>query len=357
MGNTFGKIFRLTTFGESHGKAIGGIIDGCPSGIKIDIDFIQSQLERRKPGQSKITTQRKESDKVRLLSGVFEGVSTGTPIGFVFKNEDANSKDYFHLKDIFRPSHADFTYQKKYGLRDYRGGGRTSARETANWVVAGSLALQILSEVGVSIKAYVSSIGSIRLNKCYKNNDLSKIDENIVRCPDSSIAKKMIELVEKIKKEGDTIGGEITCVATGVPVGWGEPVFEKLHAEIGKAMLSINAVHGYKYGFDGLDISSAKGSEVNDIIEDIGGTTKTNFSGGITGGLSNGNDIYCEVAFKPVSTILQTQKSINKKGDVVEFKATGRHDACVVPRAVPVVESMMALSLVDAYLKSKTNKI
>ena len=357
MGNTFGKIFRLTTFGESHGKALGGIIDGCPSGIKIDIDFIQSQLERRKPGQSKITTQRKESDKVKLLSGVFEGVSTGTPIGFVFKNEDANSKDYFHLKDIFRPSHADFTYQKKYGLRDYRGGGRTSARETVNWVVAGSLALQILSEVGVSIKAYVSSIGSIRLNKYYKNIDLSKIDENIVRCPDSSIAKKMIELVEKIKKEGDTIGGEITCVATGVPVGWGEPVFEKLHAEIGKAMLSINAVHGYKYGFDGLDISTAKGSEVNDVIEDIGGATKTNFSGGIIGGLSNGNDIYCEVAFKPVSTILQTQKSINKKGDVVEFKAMGRHDACVVPRAVPVVESMMALSLVDAYLKSKINKI
>ena len=357
MGNTFGKIFRLTTFGESHGKAIGGIIDGCPSGIKVDIDFIQFQLDRRKPGQSKITTQRKESDKVKLLSGVFEGVSTGTPIAFMFKNEDAKSKDYSHIKDIFRPSHADFTYQQKYGFRDYRGGGRASARETANWVVAGSLAQLILSEVGVSIKAYVSSVGSIRLNKYYKNINLSKIDENIVRCPDSSIAKKMIEEVEKIKKEGDTIGGEITCVATGVPVGWGEPVFEKLHAQIGKAMLSINAVHGYKYGFDGIDISTAKGSEVNDVIEDISGTTKTNFSGGITGGLSNGNDIYCEVAFKPVSTIMQTQKSINKKGEKVKFKAKGRHDACVVPRAVPVVESMMALSLVDAYLKSKTNKI
>ena len=357
MGNNFGKIFRLTTFGESHGKAIGGIIDGCPSGIKIDVDFIQSQLDRRKPGQSKITTQRKESDKVEFLSGLFEGVSTGTPIGFVIKNEDAIAKDYSHIKDVFRPSHADFTYQKKYGLRDYRGGGRSSARETTNWVVAGSLAQQILRDVGVSIKAFVSSIGSVRFDKCYKSVDLSKIDENVVRCPDSEIANRMIEEVEKIKKEGDTIGGEITCIATGVPVGWGEPVFEKLHAEIGKAMLSINAVHGFKYGFEGVDISTTKGSEFNDVFIDKDGTTKTNFSGGILGGISNGNDIYCELAFKPVSTIMKVQKSINNKGEEVEFKANGRHDACVVPRAVPIVESMLALSLVDAYLKSTTNKI
>ena len=357
MGNNFGKIFRLTTFGESHGKVIGGVIDGCPSGIKIDLDFIQSQLDRRKPGQSKITTQRKESDKVEFLSGLFDGVSTGTPISFIIKNEDAKSKDYSHIIDIFRPSHADFTYQAKYGIRDYRGGGRSSARETANWVVAGSIAQQILSDLGVSITAFVSSIGSVRFNKSYKSVDLSKIDENIVRCPDSEIANKMIEEVEKIKKEGDTIGGEITCIATGVPTGWGDPVFEKLHAEIGKAMLSINAVHGFKYGFEGVDISTAKASEVNDVLIEKDGATKTNFSGGILGGISNGNDIYCELAFKPVATIMQTQKSINKKGEEVEFKVNGRHDACVVPRAVPIVESMLALSLLDAYLKSKTNKI
>ena len=357
MGNTFGKIFRLTTFGESHGIAIGGIIDGCPAGIKIDIDFIQSQLDRRKPGQSKITTQRKESDTIEILSGIFEGITTGTPIGFVLKNEDAKSNDYTHIKDVFRPSHADFTYQKKYGLRDYRGGGRSSARETVNWVVAGSLAQQILSEVGVSIKAYVSSVGSVRLNKSYKSIDFSKIDENIVRCPDSVIAQKMVSEVEKTKKEGDTIGGEITCVAKGVPVGWGEPVFDKLHAELGKAMLSINAVHGFKYGYGGVDISSVKGSEVNDVFISEDGTTKTNFSGGIQGGISNGNDIYCEVSFKPVATIMQSQKSINKEGEIVEIKGRGRHDACVVPRAVPVVESMMALTLVDSYLKNKTNKI
>ena len=357
MGNTFGKIFRLTTFGESHGKFIGGIIDGCPAGIKIDINFIQSQLDRRKPGQSKITTQRKESDKVEFLSGIFEGQTTGTPIGFLLKNEDAKSKDYSHIKDTFRPSHADFTYQKKYGLRDYRGGGRSSARETANWVVAGSLAQQILSEIGVEIKTFVSSVGSVRLNKCYKSVDLSKIDDNIVRCPDSVIAKKMITEVEKTKKEGDTIGGEITCVAKGVPVGWGEPVFDKLHAEIGKSMLSMNAVHGFKYGFGGLDISSSKGSEVNDIIIDEDGNTKTTFSGGIQGGISNGNDIYCEVVFKPVATIMQSQKSINKEGVAVEINGKGRHDACVVPRAVPIVESMMALTLIDHYLISKTKQI
>ncbi len=353
MGNTFGKNFRLTTFGESHGKFIGGIIDGCPPGIKIDINSIQTQLDRRTPGQSKITTQRKESDKVEFLSGIFEGKTTGTPIGFLLKNEDAKSKDYSHVQDTFRPSHADFTYQKKYGLRDYRGGGRSSARETANWVVAGSLAQQILSEIGVEIKAFVSSVGSVRLNKCYKSLDLSKIDDNIVRCPDSEIAKKMISEIEKIKKEGDTIGGEITCVTKGVTVGWGEPVFDKLHAEIGKAMLSINAVHGFKYGFGGLDISSRKGSEVNDIIIDKSGKTKTNYSGGIQGGISNGNDIYCEIFFKPVATIMQKQESIDVSGKKVEIKGKGRHDSCVVPRAVPIIESMMALTLVNYYLISK----
>ena len=311
MGNTFGTIFKLTTFGESHAKAIGGIIDGCPAGLKLDFEAIQKQLDRRKPGQSKITTQRKESDKVEFLSRLFEGKTTGTPIGFIIKNEDAKSKDYSHLKDTFRPSHADFTYQAKYGIRDYRGGGRSSARETANWVVAGAIAQQILTKVGVQIKAYVSAVGNIKLNKCHKELDLSLIDSNMVRCPDSKFAEKMIAAIEKTKKEGDTIGGEITVIATGVPTGWGEPVFDKLHADIGKAMLSINAVHGFKYGFGGVDIAASKGSEVNDVIRDESGVTKTNYSGGIQGGISNGNDIYCEIAFKlsgftlpPLSSLL-----------------------------------------------------
>jgi len=357
MGNAFGKIFKLTTFGESHGAAIGGVIDGCPSGLEVDFDFVQKQLDRRKPGQSKITTQRKESDKVEFLSGLFEGKTTGTPIGFIIKNEDAKSKDYSHLKDTFRPSHADFTYQAKYGIRDYRGGGRSSARETANWVVAGAIAQQILTKVGVEIKAYVSAVGNIKLNKCHKELDLSLIDSNMVRCPDTEIAEQMIAAIEKTKKEGDTIGGKITAFATGVPAGWGDPVFDKLHADIGKAMLSINAVHGFKYGFGGVDIAASKGSEVNDIIIDESGTTKTNYSGGIQGGISNGNDIYCEVFFKPVATIMQKQESIDGEGNTVEIKGKGRHDACVVPRAVPIVESMMALTLVDHYLRSLTNKI
>jgi chorismate synthase len=357
MGNTLGKVFRLTTFGESHGAAIGGVIDGCPSGLEVDFDFVQKQLDRRKPGQSKITTQRKESDKVEFLSGLFEGETTGTPIGFIIKNEDAKSKDYSHVKDTFRPSHADFTYTAKYGIRDYRGGGRSSARETANWVVAGAIAQQILNKIGVEIIAYVSSVGNIKLNKCHKDMDLSTTYQNIVRCPDSKFAEKMIAAIEKTKKEGDTIGGEITAIATGVPAGWGDPVFDKLHADIGKAMLSINAVHGFKYGFGGVDIAASKGSEVNDIIIDERGTTKTNFSGGIQGGISNGNDIYCEVAFKPVASIMQKQNSIDAEGNTVEIKGKGRHDACVVPRAVPIVESMMALTLADHYLRSKTNKI
>jgi chorismate synthase len=357
MGNTFGKIFRLTTFGESHGTVIGGIIDGCPARLVLDFDLIQHQLDRRRPGQSKITTQRKESDKVEFLSGIFEGKTTGTPIGFIIKNEDAKSKDYSHVKDTFRPSHADFTYQKKYGIRDYRGGGRSSARETVNWVVAGAVAQQILSLQGVEIKSYVSAVGTVKLNKCYKDLDLTKIDNNLVRCPEEEVADKMISEIESTRKNGDTIGGEITVIAKGVPVGWGEAVFDKLHADIGKSMLSINAVHGFKYGFGGVDISESKGSEVNDIIVDEKGITKTNFSGGLQGGISNGNDIYCEVAFKPVASIMQKQNSIDAEGNTVEIKGKGRHDACVVPRAVPIVESMMALTLVDHYLRSKTNKI
>ena len=357
MGNTIGKIFKLTTFGESHGKAIGGIIDGCPAGLQVDFDLIQAQLDKRKPGQSKITTQRKESDTVELLSGIFEGKTTGTPIGFIIKNEDAKSKDYSNIKEVYRPSHADFTYQAKYGIRDYRGGGRSSARETACRVVAGGVAQQLLQRIGVKIVAYVSSAGSVRLNKYYKDLDFSLIDSNIVRCPDTEIANQMIAEIQKTQKEGDTIGGEITVLATGVPVAWGEPVFDKLHADLGKGMLSINAVHGFKYGFEGIDISSSKGSEVNDILLDESGKTKTNFSGGVQGGISNGNDIYCEVAFKPVATLMQKQNTIDATGNKVEIKGKGRHDACVVPRAVPIVESMMALTLVDHYLRSKTNKI
>jgi len=357
MGNTFGKIFKLTTFGESHGKAIGGIIDGCPAGLEVDFEIIQKQLDRRKPGQSKITTQRKELDTVEFLSGIFEGKSTGTPISFMIKNEDAKSKDYSHLKDTYRPSHADFTYQAKYGIRDYRGGGRSSARETACRVVAGAIAQQILAKIGVKVSAYVSAVGRVRMTKYHKDLDLSAIDSNIVRCPDKEHAERMIAEIEQVRKEGDTIGGIITAIASGIPAGWGEPVFDKLHAEIGKAMLSINAVHGFKYGFGSVDISESKGSEVNDILLDESGITKTNFSGGIQGGISNGNDIYCEVVFKPVATLMQKQNSIDVDGNIVEIAGKGRHDACVVPRAVPITESMLALTLVDHYLRSKTNKI
>ena len=357
MGNSFGKIFRLTTFGESHGVAIGGVIEGCPAGLELDFESIQKQLDRRRPGQSSITTQRKESDIVHFLSGILEGITTGTPIGFIIKNEDAKSKDYSYLRDAFRPSHADFTYEAKYDIRDYRGGGRSSARETACRVVAGSIARQVLDIIGVNIAAYVSAVGRVKMNKLYKDLDLTIIDKNLARCPDLEFSSKMISEIKKVKKEGDTIGGEIIVVASGVPAGWGEPVFDKLHAEIGKAMLSINAVHSFKYGFGGVDISSSKGSKVNDILLDNNGTTKTNFSGGILGGISNGNDIYCEVAFKPIATIMQKQDTIDKDGNKVEIQGKGRHDSCVVPRAVPIVESMMALTLVDYYLRSKMNKI
>jgi len=357
MGNTFGRILRLTTFGESHGLAIGAVIDGCPAGLDIDFQAVQCQLNKRKPGQSDITSSRKESDIVEFLSGIFEGKTTGAPIGFIIKNEDHKSKDYTHIKDLFRPSHADFTYTKKYGIRDHRGGGRSSARETANWVVAGAIAQQILNKIGVRVFAYVSGVGNVKMNKSYHDLDLSSVFSNYVRCPDLECANKMIKEIENIKSQGDTIGGEIIAIATGVPIGLGDPVFDKLHADIGKAMLSINAVHGFKYGFEGVDIISSKGSDVNDILVDATGTTKTNYSGGIQGGISNGNDIYCEVAFKPVATVMQNQQTVDVSGNKVEIEGRGRHDACVVPRAVPVVESMLALTLADHYLRSLTNKI
>lgn len=351
--NTFGRIYRLTTFGESHGEAIGGIIDGCPPGIELDIEQIQHELDRRKPGQSKIVTQRKESDNVQILSGVFGGKTTGTPIGFIIPNENQKSKDYFHLEDAFRPSHADFTYQKKYGIRDYRGGGRSSARETANWVVGGAIAKQILRNI--KINAYVSSVGDLFLEKPYQALDFSKTESNMVRCPDDKVAAQMIEKIEKIRKAGDTIGGTVTCVVQNVPVGLGEPVFDKLHARLGHAMLSINAVKGFEYG-SGFCGARMAGSGHNDLFNPDG-TTKSNLSGGIQGGISNGMDIYFRVAFKPVATIMQEQETINSKGEAVKMKGKGRHDPCVVPRAVPIVEALTAMVLLDFVLLEKISKI
>src|SRR5690554_4270059 len=344
--NTFGQIFRLTTFGESHGQAIGGIIDGCPAGIKLDFEAIQFELNRRKPGQSKITTQRKESDCVEFLSGILEGVTTGAPIGFMIQNKNQKSKDYEHISDAFRPSHADYTYFKKYGLRDFRGGGRSSARETANWVVGGAVAKQILK--AVQINAFVSSVGDLFLEKPYQSLDFSKIESNIVRCPDEQVAKKMIEKIKEIRKAGDTIGGTVTCVVQNVPTALGEPVFDKLHARLGQAMLSINAAKGFEFG-SGFCGAKMKGSEHNDLFNPDG-TTKTNLSGGVQGGISNGMDIYFRIAFKPVATLLQSQTTIDKEGNIVEMLGRGRHDACVVPRAVPIVEAMTAMVLADFVL-------
>ena len=357
-GNSFGQSFRLTTFGESHGKAIGGIIDGCPAGLEIDFDFIQSELERRKPGQSRITTQRKESDKVKFLSGIFEGKSSGTPIGFIIENKDQESKDYDHLKDVYRPGHADFTYDAKYGIRDHKGGGRSSARETACRIVAGAIAKLILKKNKVSINAYVSRVKDIRLEIPYEKLDFSKIESNIIRCPDDNTANKMIALIEETGKSGNTVGGIISCVIKGTPVGLGEPVFDKLHADLGKAMLSINAVKGFEYG-SGFDAVNVFGSELNDEFSSENKiiTTKTNHSGGVQGGISNGQDIYFNVAFKPVATVMQTQKSVNTKGEEVELGAKGRHDPCVLPRAVPIVECMAALVLVDHLLRSRVSKL
>ena len=348
-GNSFGKLFNLTTFGESHGVAIGGIIDGCPPGIDIDFEAIQNEMNRRKPGQSAIVTQRKEPDEVKFLSGIFEGKTTGTPIGFVIENANQKSKDYSHIKDSYRPSHADYVYDKKYGHRDYRGGGRSSARETASRVVAGAIAKQVLKDI--EIHAFTSSVGDIFIDKPYQDLDFTKIESNDVRCPDTASAEKMITRIKAIRKEGNTIGGTITCVIKNVPVGLGEPVFDKLHADLGKAMLSINAVKGFEYG-SGFCGAKMKGSEHNDLFNNDG-TTKTNLSGGIQGGISNGMDIYFRVAFKPVATIMQTQDTIDKDGNTVEMQGKGRHDPCVVPRAVPIVEAMAALVLADAFLLNK----
>lgn len=342
-GNSFGKLFKLTTFGESHGVAIGGVIDGCPSGIHLDFEAIQSEMDRRKPGQSDIVTQRKESDVVEFLSGIFEGQTTGTPIGFIIKNTDHKSNDYSHIKDVYRPSHADYTYDKKYGVRDYRGGGRSSARETACRVVAGAIAKQMLKDV--KIHAFTSSVGDIFLDRPYQDLDFSKIETNTVRCPDEVVANQMIERIREIRKQGDTIGGTVTCVIQNLPIGLGEPVFDKLHAELGKAMLSINAVKGFEYG-SGFCGAKMKGSEHNDQFNEDG-STKTNLSGGIQGGISNGMDIYFRVAFKPVATIIQKQNTLDNKGDIVEMQGKGRHDPCVVPRAIPIIEAMAALVLAD----------
>ena len=357
MGNTFGNLFKLTSFGESHGSMIGGIIEGCPAGLEINKDLIQKDLDRRKPGQSKVTSPRKEDDKVQLLSGIFEGKSTGTPIGFLIPNINSKSQDYSNIKDVFRPSHADYTYEEKYGLRDYRGGGRSSARETACRVVAGSIAKQLLNNYGIKISAYVSSIGNIFADE--KNMDLNKdYDSNIVRCPDNDASEKMINLITELKSKGNTVGGQIKCIINGVKPGLGEPVFDKLHADLGKAMLSINAVKGFEYG-SGFSGSKMTGSVHNDefIVENGNVSTKTNNSGGIQGGISNGEEIYFKVAFKPVATIMSKQNSIDKEKNNVELSVKGRHDPCVVPRAVPIVESMAAMVLADHLLRIRTSKL
>ena len=359
MKNSFGNIFRLTSFGESHGAAIGGVIDGMPAGIAIDLDAVQRELDRRRPGQSAIVTARNEKDRVRILSGIFEGVTTGTSIGFIIENENQHSADYGNIKDAFRPSHADYTYTTKYGLRDYRGGGRSSARETAARVVAGAFARQALAQLGIDLYAYTSQVGEIALSRDYRLYSRNAIDTNAVRCPDATKAAEMEQLIKQVKGEGDTIGGIITGVITGVPVGLGEPVFGKLHAMLGAAMLSINAVKGFEYG-DGFDFATRRGSEVNDAFTtDSEGRvrTATNHSGGIQGGISNGEDIIFRVAFKPVATLLRDVNTIDKDGNSITLKARGRHDPCVLPRAMPIVEAMAAMVILDAYLLNKTTRL
>ena len=366
MRNTFGHLFTLTTFGESHGAAVGGVVDGMPAGIDIDVDFIQQELNRRRPGQSRLTTSRQEGDKVELLSGVFEGKSTGCPIGFIVRNENQHSQDYENLRTLFRPSHADFTYYNKYGVRDHRGGGRSSARITISRVVGGALAKLALRQMGISIQAYTSQVGPIALDKDYRQYDLTLTEQNDVRCPDPAKAEEMAQLISSVKAEGDTIGGIITCVIKGCPVGLGEPEFGKLHAELGAAMLGINAVKGFEYG-DGFDGVTKRGSEVNDRFtpradaensNDIAAkvTTTTNHSGGIQGGISNGQDIYFRVAFKPVATLLQEQQTVDLEGNATTFTARGRHDPCVLPRAVPVVEAMAAMTILDHLMLQKSEK-
>lgn len=358
MGNSIGRLFKLTTFGESHGKALGAIVEGCPAGLALDLEKIRLEMQRRKPGQSKITTQRKEEDEIELLSGVFEGKTTGTPIGILIPNEDQKSKDYTHIADQFRPSHADYTYFEKYGHRDYRGGGRSSARETAARVAGGAIAKQLLATLGIHIQAYVSQVGALRLEKPYTELNLDLAEDNIVRCPDPELAARMIEHIDAVRLDRDTIGGMVSCVIKNCPPGLGEPVFDRLHAALGKAMLSINAVKGFEYG-SGFEGVSLRGSQHNDAFVQQEGKvhTLTNHSGGIQGGISNGQDIYFRVAFKPVATIMQDQTSVNEAGEAVTVSGKGRHDPCVVPRAVPIVEAMAALVLADYLLLSKTNKL
>ena len=347
--NTFGTLFKLTTFGESHGEAIGGVVDGMPAGIEIDQAFVQAELNRRRPGQSHITTGRKEEDKVEFLSGIFEGKSTGCPIGFIVRNQDHHSQDYENMRCLFRPSHADYTYYNKYGIRDHRGGGRSSARITISRCVAGALAKLALKQLGISIQAYTSQVGDIRLGRDYRLYNIAEAENNIVRCPDAEKAKEMEELITAVKAEGDTIGGVITCVIKGCPVGLGQPEFDKLHARLGYAMLGINAAKGFEYG-EGFDGASERGSQQNDLFTPEG--TATNHSGGIQGGISNGQDIYFRVAFKPVATLLQEQQTIDLEGNPTTLKARGRHDPCVVPRAVPIVEAMAAIVILDEFLQN-----
>ena len=356
--NEFGIIYRLTSFGESHGAAVGGVVDGMPAGITIDVDEVQRQLNRRRPGQSAIVTQRNEKDRVRFLSGIFEGVTTGTPIGFVVENEDHHSNDYSNIRDVFRPSHADYTYTSKYGIRDYRGGGRSSARETIARVVAGALAMQALGQIGVTVTAYTSQVGNIALDNDYRRYDLSTIESNDVRCPDADAAARMHELIRQVQADGDTIGGTVTCVVKGVPVGLGEPVFDKLHARLAYAMMSINAAKGFDYGM-GFDGVGNRGSQMNDafICTDGHISTTTNRSGGIQGGISNGEDIYFRVAFKPVATLLRDVETIDKDGRATTLHARGRHDPCVLPRAVPIVEAMAAMTIFDMYLLNRTARL
>ena len=359
MSSQYGQIFKISTFGESHGRAIGVTIDGCPAGVAFDEEFIQHELDRRKPGQSRITTQRREADAFEVLSGVFEGQTTGTPLAMLIWNEDQRSKDYGHIAEQFRPSHADYTYQIKYGVRDYRGGGRSSARETAARVAAGAVAKLLLAQLGVRVQAYVSQVGTLKLETPYQELDLTQTDTNAVRCPDAAMAQQMFDYIDDIRKQGDSIGGVVSCVLTGVPVGWGEPVFDKLHAELGKAMLGINAVKGFEYG-SGFEGVALRGSAHNDAFySDEAGRvrTRTNYSGGIQGGISNGEDIYFRVAFKSVATIMTDQESLNTSGESVMVSGKGRHDPCVLPRAVPIVEAMAALVLADFYLRAKSNKV
>lgn len=353
-GNTIGKNFRLMSFGESHGVAVGGVIEGCPPGVEISVEEIQNELNRRKPGQSDVSTPRKEDDEVEILSGIFEGKSTGMPIGFMVRNHNQNSKDYNHLKDLYRPSHADYTWEKKYGIRDYRGGGRSSAREHIARVVAGAVAKQVLAGYGISIRAYTSQVGTVILPWSYREIDLDKTEDNIVRCPDAETADKMIALIREVRDEGDSIGGVVSCVIKGMPVGLGEPVFDRFQSRLAHAMLSINATKGFEYG-TGFEAASMRGSEHNDpfVMKEGNIRTETNRSGGIQGGVTNGEDVYFRVAFKPVATIMKRQDTVSREGEEVELEAHGRHDPCVIPRAVPVVEAMAAVVVLDMLLEDR----